>query len=112
MPLALRLGALTTITCALGTAARCAHAHALHNGIRGRGKGWSQAGRQWGHTRMVTHSHPPVPQPHRPGRGNYYRKSRQPAQPLVFWGYEMSPFVKLAREVRASDPMIPQSRTA
>ncbi|PNW81816.1 hypothetical protein CHLRE_06g261500v5 [Chlamydomonas reinhardtii] len=58
VPLALRLGALTTITCALGTAAR-------------------------------------------PGRGNYYRKSRQPAQPLVFWGYEMSPFVKLARETLA-----------
>ncbi|GIL77871.1 hypothetical protein Vretimale_6589 [Volvox reticuliferus] len=56
VPLALRLGALTTISCMLGAAPR----------VR---------------------------------RGNNYRKSRQPAQPLVFWGYEMSPFVKLAREV-------------
>ncbi|KXZ52189.1 hypothetical protein GPECTOR_10g819 [Gonium pectorale] len=55
LPLPLRLGSLTTITCALGALPRA-------------------------------------------GRGNYYRKSRQPAQPLVFWGYEMSPFVKLARE--------------
>ncbi|GLC45000.1 hypothetical protein PLESTB_001745000 [Pleodorina starrii] len=55
VPLPLRLGALTTISCALGAAPRA-------------------------------------------GRGNTYRPSRQPAQPLVFWGYEMSPFVKLARE--------------
>ncbi|EFJ53145.1 hypothetical protein VOLCADRAFT_55524, partial [Volvox carteri f. nagariensis] len=56
VPLPLRLGALTTISCAVGAAPRAA-------------------------------------------RGNVYRKSRLPAQPLVFWGYEMSPFVKLAREV-------------
>lgn len=35
----------------------------------------------------------------RSARGNYARTSRQPSQPLVFWGYEVSPFVKLAREV-------------
>ncbi|KAG2500151.1 hypothetical protein HYH03_001733 [Edaphochlamys debaryana] len=55
IPLGLRLGPLTTISCGLGTLAR-------------------------------------------PGKGNAYRKSRLPAQPLVFWGYEMSPFVKVARE--------------
>lgn len=56
VPLPLRLGTLTTLTCALGAAPRSA-------------------------------------------RGNYARTSRQPSQPLVFWGYEVSPFVKLAREV-------------
>ncbi|GFR42224.1 hypothetical protein Agub_g3117 [Astrephomene gubernaculifera] len=55
VPLALRLGAVTIVSCVLGSLVR-------------------------------------------DGRGNYYRKSRLPAQPLVFWGYEMSPFVKLARE--------------
>ncbi len=48
---------------------------------------------------MHFHAAPrPVWRP-RSGRGNYARPSRQPAQPLVFWGYEVSPFVKLAREV-------------
>jgi hypothetical protein len=48
VPLALRLGPLTAITCSIGTLAR-------------------------------------------PMRGNAYRKSRQPAEPLVFWGYEVRP---------------------
>lgn len=35
----------------------------------------------------------------RVGYGNKARKSRQPSLPLRFWGYEASPFVKVAREV-------------
>jgi len=34
----------------------------------------------------------------RVGRGAKARASEVPAQPLVFWGYEGSPFVKLVRE--------------
>lgn len=33
------------------------------------------------------------------GRGTGYRPSRVPDQPLVMWGYEASPFVKLVKEV-------------
>jgi len=35
----------------------------------------------------------------RAGRGSAARPSKIPAEPLVLWGYEGSPFVKLAREV-------------
>ncbi|KAK9822987.1 hypothetical protein WJX81_000952 [Elliptochloris bilobata] len=33
------------------------------------------------------------------GRGTQYRQSKLPDNPLDIWGYEASPFVKLAREV-------------
>ena len=36
----------------------------------------------------------------RAGKGSTYRKSRLPKERLEIWGYESSPFVKLAREVR------------
>ena len=36
----------------------------------------------------------------RGGKGATYRKSKLPDQPIEIWGYEASPFVKLAREVR------------
>jgi hypothetical protein len=36
----------------------------------------------------------------RGGRGTTYTKSRLPEKPIEIWGYEASPFVKLAREVR------------
>lgn len=35
----------------------------------------------------------------RVGKGARYRKARMPKEPLTLWGYEASPFVKLAREV-------------
>jgi len=35
----------------------------------------------------------------RAGRGNTARPSRQPAAPLTLWGYELSPFVKVVKEV-------------
>ena len=35
----------------------------------------------------------------RGGRGATYRKSNLPKEPIEIWGYEASPFVKLAREV-------------
>ena len=35
----------------------------------------------------------------RVGKGAAYRKARMPKEPLTIWGYEASPFVKLAREV-------------
>ena len=34
----------------------------------------------------------------RGGRGTTYRKSTLPKEPIEIWGYEASPFVKLARE--------------
>ncbi len=45
----------------------------------------------------------------RGGRGITYRRSRIPDKPLEIWGYEASPYVKLAREVgtsRASSPLL------
>lgn len=35
----------------------------------------------------------------RAGRGSAYRASRVPQQPLTLWGYELSPFVRLVKEV-------------
>eukprot|EP00210_Caulerpa_lentillifera_P005794 g5540.t1 len=35
----------------------------------------------------------------RSGRGKIYRKAKYPDQHLVFWGYELSPFTKIVREV-------------
>ncbi|KAK9785024.1 hypothetical protein WJX73_009973 [Symbiochloris irregularis] len=35
----------------------------------------------------------------RAGKGTQYRRSRLPKQPLEVWGYEASPYCKLAREV-------------
>lgn len=35
----------------------------------------------------------------RAGKGTQYRKSKLPKQSLEIWGYESSPFVKIAREV-------------
>ena len=35
----------------------------------------------------------------RGGKGATYRKSTLPKEPIEIWGYEASPFVKLAREV-------------
>lgn len=40
----------------------------------------------------------------RGGKGSSYRKSNLPKEPIEIWGYEASPFVKLAREV-SSCPM-------
>ena len=40
----------------------------------------------------------------RGGKGATYRKSKLPDQPIEIWGYEASPFVKLAREVRLGSP--------
>ena len=40
----------------------------------------------------------------RGGKGATYRKSKLPDQPIEIWGYEASPFVKLAREVCLSLP--------
>lgn len=41
----------------------------------------------------------------RGGKGTSYRKSRIPEKPIEIWGYEASPFVRMAREVReASAP--------
>ena len=37
----------------------------------------------------------------RGGKGATYRKSTLPKEPIEVWGYEASPFVKLAREVGA-----------
>ena len=37
----------------------------------------------------------------RGGKGATYRKSTLPKEPIEIWGYEASPFVKLAREVSA-----------
>ena len=37
----------------------------------------------------------------RGGRGSSYRKSTLPKEPIEIWGYEASPFVKLAREASA-----------
>ena len=37
----------------------------------------------------------------RGGKGATYRKSTLPKEPIEIWGYESSPFVKLAREVGA-----------
>jgi len=34
----------------------------------------------------------------RAGRGSKFQESRQPRKPLVLWGYEASPFVKVVRE--------------
>eukprot|EP00210_Caulerpa_lentillifera_P008237 g7863.t2 len=56
VPLILRLGMLTTLTCGLASIVRA-------------------------------------------GRGSTYRKAKYPDQPLVFWGYELSPFSKFVREV-------------
>ncbi|MEW5307943.1 MAG: hypothetical protein WDW38_010592 [Sanguina aurantia] len=56
VPLGLRLGPLTMLTCALSGVARG-------------------------------------------GAGNTARPSKQPELPLVFWAYELSPFVKVVREV-------------
>ncbi len=39
----------------------------------------------------------------RGGRGATYRKSNLPKEPIEIWGYEASPFVKLAREVSFAD---------
>ena len=41
----------------------------------------------------------------RGGKGATYRKSKLPDQPIEIWGYEASPFVKLAREVRLGSPL-------
>lgn len=35
----------------------------------------------------------------RGGKGTSYRKSRIPEKPIEIWGYEASPFVRMAREV-------------
>lgn len=35
----------------------------------------------------------------RSGRGRTYRKAKYPDQPLIFWGYEGSPFSRIVREV-------------
>jgi glutathione S-transferase len=35
----------------------------------------------------------------RMGRGGRYRAASLPAQPLIVWGYEPSPFVRLVKEV-------------
>ena len=35
----------------------------------------------------------------RMGKGSAYRKAKMPKKSLEIWGYEASPFVKLAREV-------------
>eukprot|EP00775_Hariotina_reticulata_P008777 gene8777-8955_t len=56
VPLSLRLGFLTTLTCGLALAPRA-------------------------------------------GRGSRARPSKQPAEQLVLWGYELSPFVKVVQEV-------------
>eukprot|EP00882_Tetradesmus_deserticola_P029143 GHRQ01032571.1.p1 GENE.GHRQ01032571.1~~GHRQ01032571.1.p1 ORF type:complete len:323 (+),score=107.90 GHRQ01032571.1:91-1059(+) len=55
VPLALRLGAATTITCGLALAPRV-------------------------------------------GKGSRAKPSKQPAEPLVMWGYELSPFVVVVKE--------------
>ncbi|KAF6262882.1 hypothetical protein COO60DRAFT_1493172 [Scenedesmus sp. NREL 46B-D3] len=55
VPLGLRLGAATTITCGLALAPRV-------------------------------------------GKGSRAKPSRQPAEPLVMWGYELSPFVVVVKE--------------
>ena len=34
----------------------------------------------------------------RAGRGGKYRAAKMPKEPLVIWGYEPSPFVRLVRE--------------
>lgn len=34
----------------------------------------------------------------RAGRGGRYRKAKTPKEPLIIWGYEPSPFVRLVRE--------------
>lgn len=34
----------------------------------------------------------------RAGRGSRVRANKQPAQPLVLWGYDASPFVNLVKE--------------
>jgi len=34
----------------------------------------------------------------RAGKGTYFTESKQPRVPLVFWGYESSPFCKVVRE--------------
>ena len=36
--------------------------------------------------------------PRRAGKGSRARPSKQPAQPLVLWGYDASPFVNLVKE--------------
>ncbi|GAB4816927.1 hypothetical protein N2152v2_003973 [Parachlorella kessleri] len=55
IPLSLRLGFLTALTCGLGLAPRGA-------------------------------------------KGSFYTPSKVPEQPLVYWGYELSPFCKVVRE--------------
>ena len=42
----------------------------------------------------------------RVGKGSSYRKAKMPKQSLEIWGYECSPFVKLAREVSADPPSL------
>ena len=42
----------------------------------------------------------------RVGKGSSYRKAKMPKQSLEIWGYECSPFVKLAREVSADPPSV------
>lgn len=32
------------------------------------------------------------------GKGSKYRAAKKPAQPLIIWGYEASPFVRLVKE--------------
>mmetsp|Transcript_114 Transcript_114/g.314 ORF Transcript_114/g.314 Transcript_114/m.314 type:complete len:367 (+) Transcript_114:44-1144(+) len=59
VPLFLRLGPFTTITCGLGLAPRL-------------------------------------------GKGSRYIPSKSPREPLILWGYEGSPFVKIVREVLSS----------
>lgn len=47
----------------------------------------------------------------RGGKGTTYRKSRLPEKPIEIWGYEASPFVRMAREVRPTH-LVPSSRHA
>ena len=42
----------------------------------------------------------------RVGKGSSYRQAKMPKQSLEIWGYECSPFVKLAREVCAGPPSL------
>lgn len=42
----------------------------------------------------------------RGGKGTSYRRSKLPEKPIEIWGYEASPFVKLAREVTKRLPAL------
>eukprot|EP01025_Chloroclados_australasicus_P022394 TRINITY_DN2310_c1_g1_i1.p1 TRINITY_DN2310_c1_g1~~TRINITY_DN2310_c1_g1_i1.p1 ORF type:complete len:402 (-),score=48.34 TRINITY_DN2310_c1_g1_i1:90-1295(-) len=35
----------------------------------------------------------------RSGKGGLYRRSKQPEEPLVLWGYEASPFTRIVKEI-------------